>query len=213
MDFKPLLAPIFVDAVRQAVTKEFEDAYELWSEKIPGTVAWKGKAKVTSPKRPSEVFVAPSALAHLPHISPTQLESLISGPANVPPQILVSYPPLALYLNELLTALNGLRLLAPIELYEDLLQALEASVAKAGATLLQYAKDRPWLADGKPANHEDEAKDNEVLQAVSSAFFAVLVPYVLRALSEGVYGKPVEPKSEELAAAKKEWTALHPPTS
>ncbi|KAJ3558798.1 hypothetical protein NM688_g712 [Phlebia brevispora] len=214
MDFKPLLAPIFLDAVRNAVSKEFEDAMNTWCEKIPETTAWKGKAKATSPKNPSDIFISPSALSSPPQLTQSQLEAITSGPVNVPPQILVSYPPLALYLNALLTALNGLRMLAPVELFPDLNQALETTLAEGGATFLHYAKDRPWLKDTKASTQPTERdRDAEVLRAVASAYFDIVVPFVLRALSEGVYGIVSNPIGEPLRRVKREWEDLFPCTS
>ena len=210
MDFKPLLTPIFLDAVRKAVITEFEEAVELWCEKIPGTTRWKSKAKAASPKRPSEVFVTPSALSSLPSLTAAEIDSLGSGAINVPPQVLVSYPPLALYLNALLTTLNGLRMLAPVEIHSDLFNALEISLARGGSTFLRYAKDRPWLVGGKSSSStEDENQDNEVLRVVGAMYFTVLTPFVLRALSEGVYGKATEGQSDELGTARREWEELY----
>ena len=210
MDFKPLLAPIFVHAVRHGLTKEFKDALDTWYEKIPGTAAWKGKAKAMSPKRPSEIFVAPSVLSHLPHAISAQLETSKTGPANVPPQILVSYPPLALFVNALLTTLNGLRLLAPVELRDDLVRALQGTLAEGGRAFLQYAKDRPW--HDLKSQVEVEDKESEILTSVASAYYTVLVPFVIRALSEGVYGEAEVAISEDLANAEQEWKETFPPS-
>ncbi|KIP03631.1 hypothetical protein PHLGIDRAFT_110631 [Phlebiopsis gigantea 11061_1 CR5-6] len=189
LDFKPLLAPIFVDAVRLGVTQELQDASAAWSAKI--TSSSSGKERVgTTAKRPSQLLVS-AATAPLPPVpSASQINALRAGPPHVPPQILASYPVLAVYTNAILSSLNSLRLLAPVELYHDLARALETSVVESATTLLQYAREKPWTNSGKGSLTEMQtAEDNTVLQAVGAVFFDIFVPFVLRALSEGVYGR------------------------
>lgn len=205
MDFKPLLAPIFVDAVRQGISQELDDAATAWSSKLNSTGSVKDKP---SSKRPSQLLVAPAAASSPPLPTAAQLESLRTGPPHVPPQILVSYPVLALYTNAILSALNGLRLLAPVELYHDLLRILEGSLVKSANALLQYARDKPWLNGGKVSTTAAQTEeDDKVLRAVGTVYFDVFVPFVLRALSEGVYGKPLVEStgSKELEDVKTSW--------
>ncbi|KAI0803272.1 Dor1-like family-domain-containing protein [Irpex lacteus] len=139
MDFKALLSPIFIDAVRGGITQELEDATASWSNKL-----FNDKSKSSS----------------------TPKHALKLAPAHAAPQILTSYPPLALYTNALLTALNSLRMLAPVELYSDLMAIMERTLTSGRL---------PWKA----------------LEATGRVFFLVFVPFVVRALSEGVYGRPV----------------------
>lgn len=206
MDFKPLLAPVFVDAVRAAVTKELDDAAQGWAVKL--SVA-KDKAKSTAVKRPAQVVIAASALASPPHPTPAQLESLKAGVAHSPPQILVSYPPLALYTNSVLTALNGLRLLAPVELYADLLRALQTSLVTSASALLRYVKEKPWTSGSKSSSAEQDEEDQRALRGLGAVFFQVFVPFVLRAFSEGVYGRVLaDVESQELVEVREQWEEL-----
>ncbi|KAI0694425.1 Dor1-like family-domain-containing protein, partial [Cytidiella melzeri] len=181
MDFKTLLGPIFADAVRNGVTQELGEATASWCSKLS-----KDKAR---PKAPSQLLVAASAQTTPPMPSAAQLEALKTGPAHVPPQILTSYPPLALYTNAILVALNSLRMLAPLELYSDLLKIMEENVERGASAFVQYAKTKPWASGNKsspsPGNEEE---DQKVLDATGRIYFDVFAPFMLRALSEGVYG-------------------------
>ncbi|TFY55016.1 hypothetical protein EVJ58_g8514 [Rhodofomes roseus] len=207
MDFKGLLAPIFIDAVRMGVQNELEGAADGWCDALKPSTSYKFK---TASKRPSRFIVAAAAALSPPLPTDTQLQALSSGPPNVPPPILVSYPPLATYTNAILTALNGLRLLAPVELLDDLLRALDASLARGLGTLLSLARDRPWTSEPKymPVEDEDQ-KEIETLKSAGTVYVKVFVPFLRRALVEGVYGVKmgevdVSP-GEDLHTALKEW--------
>ncbi|KAI0347872.1 Dor1-domain-containing protein [Trametopsis cervina] len=202
MDFKALLGPIFVDAVKQGITRDFQEATVAWGNKFS-----KDKSK---PKRPSQLLVASSALASLPQPTGAQVEALKKSPAHVPPQILTSYPPLALYLNALLTSLNSLRMLAPVELYDDVMKALEGELKNGASTLVQYAKQKPWLSGNKSSpSVEHEEEDKKALGATGRIYFIVFVPFVLRALSEGVYSVPLgESWGSAIEETKSSWESM-----
>ncbi|KAI0931194.1 hypothetical protein AcV5_005263 [Taiwanofungus camphoratus] len=212
MDFKSLLAPIFVDAVKKGITKELQDAAESWCSKLrqgTGTREDKPRSHSTSSSvtRPSKFLVSPSSFVSPPLPTANQLEALASGPANVPPPILVSYPPLATYTNAVLTALNSLRMFAPIELLGDLLHALEEALTKGLTALLILAQQRPWTAGAD--SKVEEKKDSEVLRAVGTVYSQVFIPFLRRGLVEGVYGVPMrEAKiaiAKDLADVMREW--------
>ncbi|KAH9936985.1 Dor1-like family-domain-containing protein [Fomitopsis serialis] len=210
MDFKGLLAPIFVDAVRMGVQNELEEAADGWCDALkPSTSLSSYRSKATS-KRPSRFLVAASAAPSPPLPTDMQLQALSSGPPNVPPPILVSYPPLATYTNAILTALNGLRLLAPVELLDDLLQALDTSLARGLDTLLTLARDRPWTSEPKYMPVEDEEqKETEVIKAAAAVYVKMFLPFMRRALVEGVYGVKVgdvdAPPRKDLGVALEGW--------
>jgi hypothetical protein len=99
--------------------------------------------------------------------------------AHMPPQAPVVYPLIAVLVNALLAASNGLWLLAPAALLGDLANALDASLAKAFGTLLEAPRV--------------EAR------GAATAFLRLLVPFVRKGLIEGVYGSSVDvPPSEAL---------------
>jgi conserved oligomeric Golgi complex subunit 8 len=203
MDFKLLLGPIFVDAVRKGVTQELDDATVSWCDKFS-----KEKFK---PKRPSQLLVSAAARSNPPHLTTAQLVTLQSGPAHVPPQILASYPPLALYMNAVLTVLNSLRMLAPVELYEELMKTMKTIIERGASALLQYAKEKSW-AIGNKFSPGDEEDDKKALEATGRIYFSVFVPFILRALSEGVYGKSVKDFGDtaSLDQARLSWQELYP---
>ncbi|KZT72851.1 Dor1-domain-containing protein [Daedalea quercina L-15889] len=210
MDFKGLLAPIFVDAVRMGVQNELEEAADGWCDALkpsPNLSSYRSRA---IPTRPSRFLIASSAASLPPVPTDTQLRALSSGPPNVPPPILVSYPPLAIYTNAILTALNGLRLLAPVELLDDLVRALDASLARGLVTLLSLARDRPWTSEPKYMPVEDEEqKERQILKAAGVIYVKVFVPFIRRALAEGVYGVKMGevdvPPGKDLSAALDDW--------
>ncbi|CCL98072.1 uncharacterized protein FIBRA_00066 [Fibroporia radiculosa] len=192
MDFKGLLAPIFVRAVRTSVTAELDEAAEGWCAQLESDAAH-GESRIkinpiAVSKRPSQLLIASSAPTSPPVPTATQLQSLASGPPNVPPPMLASYPTLASYTNAILTAFNGLRLLAPAELLDDLLRVLDTSLVRSLGVLLRYAQTKPWTNEMSHRESEDEAKDDEVVRAMGTVFVQLFLPFVRRALVEGVYG-------------------------
>ncbi|KAF9819997.1 hypothetical protein IEO21_01659 [Rhodonia placenta] len=188
LDFKGLLAPIFVDAVQKGIEREFNEAAEALCNKIRTGTDGKRPASSISGKKPSQYLVAPSSLPSPPLPTAAQLRALSSGPPNVPPPLLVSYPPLAVYLNAVLTALNGLRLLAPVELLSALLRALDTSLAKGLSALLALTREPPWADAPSRPSAEDAKAEEGVVGAAATVYARVLVPFIRRALVEGVYG-------------------------
>jgi len=128
------------------VSDEFSKAVEEFG-KTPRT----GWAGVGAPRRDSRAAAGTTA-----------------GVLQMPPQALVAYPPVTVFANALLAALNGLRLLAPVALLNDLVRTLDGALAQACRTLL----DAP----------REEARE------AATAFVQLLVPFVRRGLIEGVYG-------------------------
>ncbi|KAI0673980.1 Dor1-like family-domain-containing protein [Trametes maxima] len=193
MDFRAALGPLFVHAVRVGVTREFNDATDSWSSALELDDPSKPRSRSTSSarKKPSRTFLPPSVTAAPPLPTPTQLSAIASSAPNTPPALLAAYPPLAIYTNALLSTLNGLRLLAPASLLRDLLAALDAALARGATDLLAYARS-VVLSDrtnGATTASADEAKrEEDVVRAVGVAYTKVFVPFLRRALVEGVYG-------------------------
>jgi len=148
-DFRTLLPPLFEDAVRARVSSEFARAAEEF-----GGTPQTGWAAVGAPRKDSRGGAAVTV-----------------GVLHMPPQGLAVYPPVAEFVNALLAALNGLRLLAPVALLGDLTNALDASLAKGCDTLL--------------------AAPREEARGAAIAFVRLLVPFVRRGLIEGVYGSRI----------------------
>jgi hypothetical protein len=154
-----------------------------------------------------------------------------ANPPHVPPHILSSHKPTAIYANDLLTTLNGLRLLAPKNLYRDLLTELDKSLDESGTALIDVITATPLVvssstslpasgSQGKLSKGETEEKGKKVRVYLGNLFVKVLVPFVRRALVEGVYGFEEEVRGKDwkrdLAFVKtwEDWLQLSaPPTS
>ncbi|TCD69643.1 hypothetical protein EIP91_006868 [Steccherinum ochraceum] len=206
MDFRGLLAPIFVDAVRIGITRELEEAADAWCNPLTST------SKSKPLQKPSQLLVTSSAASSPPKPTAAQLKALESSPVTMPPQILSSYPLLGVYLNAILTILNGLRMLAPVELLGDILSTLESTLARSGSSLLRYGRERPWRADKRISltlSEEADTKEAEIVDATTELYFTVFVPFIRRALVEGVYSSTLQriqgDASPELEAVLVEW--------
>ncbi|KZT08760.1 uncharacterized protein LAESUDRAFT_757474 [Laetiporus sulphureus 93-53] len=135
--------------------------------------------------RPSQFLAPLTSVASPPLPTKAQLNSITSGPPNVPPPILVSYPPLSSYTNAFLTALNG----------------LQRSLTDGLTKLLAFAREKLLAAEQHPKDgEEEEQKDLEVVRAAGTVYGEVFVPFLRRALVEGVYG--VVMKDKEIPMGK-----------
>ncbi|KAI0801452.1 Dor1-domain-containing protein [Fomes fomentarius] len=211
MDFRSALAPLFVAAVRKGVTREFEEATDAWCRAIDSEDTSKSRSRTGSVarKKPSQFLLTPAAAASPPIPTDTQLAAIASAPANSPPTMLLSYPPLALYTNAILTALNGLRLLAPAALLSDLLLALERSLAHGAIVLLVCARSVSDERANGSSNAEDAKREEVAVRAAGTVYVKVFVPFFRRALVEGVYGAKMSEgefaAGEDLAGVLSEW--------
>ena len=199
MDFRPLLSDLFATAVRTSVSTHTSDALAQFTARVASAT------KTQSVLKPSEWLSRVGALPPPPSVEPPHGSR---HPPHIPPTILASYPPLAEFLNALLGALNALRLLAPVDIMSDLLDAFEDVLAEGLRALLVYARDG-WGAAAATTNAEKE-RENAVLGEVGAVYMRVLVPFVRRALVEGVYGVEMAGAdrvrmSERLREAVGEW--------
>jgi hypothetical protein len=119
---------------------------------------------------------------------------------HIPPASIAAYPPLAGFLNDILNALNALRLLAPIDIMADLLLDIEDVLAQGLRAFVVYARDGPW---------QEAEEERAVLNEAGNAYVEMLVPFVRRALVEGVYAAEMEElrMSKGLGEALEEWRA------
>lgn len=164
LDFRGVLEGMFGDAINEVVGREIRDAGLKWSEAV----------QTAKRKRGLEKWVINSGLTDSP---PTGTLSL-DAPPHVPPPILASYPPIAEYTNALLTTLNGLRLLAPVKIIGDLLAVLDSVLAESAKVF--------W------GNTAEDGSKEDVIRAAGAVFVRIFVPFVRRALVEGVYGVKIE---------------------
>ncbi|KAJ6575457.1 Dor1-like family-domain-containing protein [Mycena capillaripes] len=188
MDFRGLLGGLFCTAVASAVGGELKVAGAKWVERVKNAVgdtspfsptlsspSMSRKVKLTLPSQ----WVIVSSLAASP---PVPSASNPPGAVHVPPQLLASYPPIAEYTNALLGTLNGLRLLAPVEILGGLAGVLDDILDQGGDALLSYVRR---------VCEESKEQDEKVAVAAGDVYFGVFVPFMRRALVEGVYGVPM----------------------
>ena len=204
MDFRWIIGGLFEDAVRTSVTKGFHDARDKFIHSVSS--ASPTALSISSPSA-STASTGSSSTNEL-NLDIVQLDT--TNPPHVPPHILTSHKPTAIYANDLLTTLNGLRLLAPKNLYRDLLTELDKSLDESGLTFIDIITTTPLTissssssitttttpssssssaaSQGKISKEEAEERGKKARVYLGSLFVKVFVPFVRRALVEGVYG-------------------------
>ena len=199
LDFRWIVGGLFEDAVRKSVVKGFHDARDrfIYSVSSASPAALSISTSTTSTGSPS---------ASEPNLDAAQLDT--TNPPHVPPYILTSHKPTAIYANDLLTTLNGLRLLAPKNLYRDLLTELDKSLDESGTTFIDVITTTPLTISSSvaittsppsssAAKEEAEEKGKKLRVYLGSLFVNVFVPFVRRALVEGVYGSEWEERERD----------------
>ncbi|KAJ3512838.1 hypothetical protein NLJ89_g3289 [Agrocybe chaxingu] len=215
LDFRGLLSTLFSRAVAEAISQDMKKARDKFVSRfqIPTSSIGRSVNGIVKPKweRPSKWLV--STTTDLPPVPVTPATPasastfLTQGPPHIPPQILASYPPLAEFTNALLSVLNGLRLLAPTRILPTLARVLDDEIlAKGGEALFAYIKayrSDSHLATGTNADEDDDENERQesIVMAFGQIYFAILVPFIRRALVEGVYGVKLDPTFEDGGSA------------
>jgi len=195
MDFRAIIGNIVSKAVATIVCRDLNDV---------GSIINEGKGAAAS-KRPSEWLILPNLVDSPPSSFLDTTE--VPTPVHIPPQILASYPPLARHTNAFLGVFNALRLLAPVGIMQVLAAELDKVLGKGGSELIRYLK--------KFLGEQGTRKDERIARAVGDAYFKVLVPFLRRALVEGVYGMDIaslgdtdEDGCDPLRKAVAEWEGV-----
>jgi hypothetical protein len=206
LEFRGLLSGVFCDAVLQGVGKEIRDAGAKWVAKVGDAVSRKGGGKAKTSVPPSQWLITP-ALASSPPIRP---KHTLPSPLHLPPSILASYPPLATFTNALLGALNGLRLFAPVAVFPALLAVLDSVVGEGGEALLDYVRGsgRKWDVVEHGEDREEPGEEEMIGRAAGEVYVDVFLPFIRRALGEGVYGIEVGDMGGDLGKVVGEWKDL-----
>ncbi|KAI0033854.1 Dor1-domain-containing protein [Vararia minispora EC-137] len=178
LDFRLLLPPLFANAVVHAVTREFSTASE----------AFVGSIKSNQAKAPRLWLVSSASALPLPP------DDVLVGLAHSPPGYIASYPPIANLMNALLSTLNSLRLLAPISILPELVRSLDDALVISTCAFLDYAR--------APTSREEDTRT--VLRASGTVFVRAFVPFMRRALAEGVYGISVDAAEAKMNPRLKE---------
>ncbi|KNZ76305.1 Conserved oligomeric Golgi complex subunit 8 [Termitomyces sp. J132] len=180
LDFRGLVGTLVSSAVATSVRQSLQEIELLLPENSSNKSS--GKVRSFCERKPSEWLVVSSVVDAPP--APAQVQT----PPHIPPQMLASYPPLAKYTNAVLGVLNALRLLAPIGILYELVGMIDETLGRAGEELMGYLKGF--------VGKDKEESEVKVSRAVGEAYFQVLVPFVRRALVEGVYGVPISELGE-----------------
>lgn len=193
LDFRWIIGGLFEDAVRANIRKGFHDA----RDKFIHTVSSASPTALTISSLSASTTATGSSSTNEPNLDAVRLDT--ANPPHVPPHILTSHKPTAIYANDLLTTLNGLRLLAPKSLYRDLLAELDKSLDESGTTFIDVVTTTPLtvssspslstaVPQGKHSKGEAEEKGKNTRVYLGNLFADVFVPFIRRALVEGVYG-------------------------
>lgn len=215
LDFRGILSLLFGHAVTEVVGHDLRTAGDKWVAKVKKAEGASKSSTTrtlspndrdrTTPIPPSKWLITPSLLSSPP------APSLPSGPPHIPPQVLTSYPPLAEHTNAILGVLNSLRLLAPQSILPELLSSLDDVLTEGGDVLMKYIKSLCSSYRGTGSDDQETRREQEkkAARAAGEMYFAVFVPFLRRALVEGVYGGKVEDLDGELggkvAGVVKRW--------
>ncbi|KAF5332544.1 hypothetical protein D9611_005148 [Ephemerocybe angulata] len=226
VDFRSILSIMFANAILQVVTSDLRSVQAKWEQRLrKASGPPNASASSNSSRRqitPPSKWLVTAAAAGSPPVpaSPPQPQ----GPAHIPPQMLASYPPLAEHTNSLLGVFNNLRLLAPVSILPDLVTVVDEVVAEGGKGVLGYLRafSGSLGVNYNTAVTEDEVdrrkREKKIAGAVGDAWFSVFVPFVRRALVEGVYsisladiaGKKDGGAETQLEEQVKVWEQLKP---
>lgn len=177
-DFRATLPPLF----EAAVESRFRQSIKETTDKFMTTISDAQKYS----RQPSVILCTPTVT-----MSPPE-DVTLPDSIRMPPHVLSSYPPLAIYTNAILSTLNNLRLLAPASLLESLLAALDEGLGRASSCFLLYCQvtyDSPATRRRSYSTDEDAPDQARIIKASAKVFSKVLIPYTRRALIEGVYGE------------------------
>ena len=190
LDFRWIIGGLFEDAVRTSVMKGFHDA----RDKFIHTVSSTSSTVLSISSSSTSTTAAGSSSTVEPNLDAVRLDT--TNPPHVPPHIITSHKPTVVYANDLLTTLNGLRLLAPKNLYRDLLTELDKSLDESGMAFVDVITTTPLTvpslsssgSQGTLSKEEAEGKGKKLRVYLGSLFVKIFVPFIRRALVEGVYG-------------------------
>jgi hypothetical protein len=167
LDFRHIFVHSFEEAVQPMILKWIDAATE---------------DLVTLVSKATEEASAPSTWMSSKIASPNSNHTTDSDQARrhafQPPMLLVGYPSLAIFTNDILSAFNALRLLPAIRLYAPILNHLEACFLDIGLALKQYC-------DQALSHIPDEIT---YLQSYTAAYVRCCLPYLKSCLVDGIYG-------------------------
>ncbi|KAM5297599.1 conserved oligomeric Golgi complex subunit 8 isoform 1-T1 [Glossophaga mutica] len=153
-DFRGQLAPVFQQVAISTFQKAIQEAVEKFQDEMNSYT----------------LILAPAILgsSNLPAAVP------ITQPGTLqPPMVLLDFPPLACFLNNILVAFNDLRLCCPIALAQDVTRVLEDALAKVTKVVLAFHRaEEAAFTSG----------EQELFIQFCTVFLEDLVPYLNRCL-------------------------------
>ncbi|KAG9313905.1 Dor1-like family-domain-containing protein [Chiua virens] len=204
MDFRLLLSPLTTRAVIDGFSRDVRIGAEReWSAMLAKHTP--PPASASKPTPPSKWLVSSAqplpALSSISLSTPGQSSSATATHTHTPPQILTAFTPLAVSLNTYLRTLNRLRALVPVDALDGVRDALEVGLAKNGEALLAYARMGAWQEDsGAGTSIGAGQAETTVMRAVGTAYIYVFVPFLRRAVIEGVFGVAYDGYTSESSA-------------
>ncbi|XP_062405068.1 conserved oligomeric Golgi complex subunit 8 [Sardina pilchardus] len=152
-DFRGQLAPMFQRVAMDTFCKAVQEAVEKFQEDM----------------NLYTLISLPSVLGSAtPPVAPTTQPGTLQ-----PPMALLNFPPLACFLNYILTAFNDLRLCCPIGLAQDVTKQLENALLKVTKLILVFHRAEESAFS---------SKEKELFVQFCSAFAEDMVPFLNRCL-------------------------------
>ncbi|XP_053126561.1 conserved oligomeric Golgi complex subunit 8 isoform X3 [Hemicordylus capensis] len=152
-DFRGQLAPIFQRVALLTFKKAVQEAVNKFQEEM-------------------DSYTLLSAPAVLGSTIPVAVPSAQPGTLQ-PPMVLLDFPPLACFLNNILVAFNDLRLCCPVALAQDVATALEDALGQVTKVILAFHRAEAVAFSGR---------EQELFTQFCTAFLEDLVPYLNRCL-------------------------------
>ncbi|KAF8336555.1 Dor1-like family-domain-containing protein [Cantharellus anzutake] len=177
LDFRGLLPSVVEDSVFDIIQKGFLDA----QSSLHKTIADATRAR----KSPSQWLV----IGDLNKITARDAPRTPMA-VHIPPAHLTSFPPIAVFTNQILQSLNALRLAAPLSIYPRLREAEMSVLLDMSASLASYCESQPW-DDVAMDDDETQLKTARLISAVRDALWgdSGVVGYLVMVFCEGVYGR------------------------
>ncbi|XP_044616650.1 conserved oligomeric Golgi complex subunit 8 isoform X1 [Equus asinus] len=153
-DFRGQLAPVFQRVAISTFQKAIQEAVEKFQDEMNSYTLILAPAILGSSNLPAAV----------PVTQPGTLQ---------PPMVLLDFPPLACFLNNILVAFNDLRLCCPVALAQDVTGTLEDALAKVTKIILAFHRaEEAAFSSG----------EQEIFVQFCTVFLEDLVPYLNRCL-------------------------------
>ncbi|KAI5136902.1 Conserved Oligomeric Golgi Complex Subunit 8 [Manis pentadactyla] len=153
-DFRGQLAPVFQQVAISTFQKAIQEGVEKFQDEMNSYTLISAPAILGSSNLPSA----------MPVTQPGTLQ---------PPMVLLDFPPLACFLNNILVAFNDLRLCCPVALAQDVTGTLEDALAKVTKIILAFHRaEEAAFSSG----------EQELFVQFCTVFLEDLVPYLNRCL-------------------------------